>query len=175
MPEYKGIISFLEEFSLTKDNIRYYVNPEHIDIFNTSRKPGGHHPEIGQHFGYMMNVVRPQYGDLITKGQYIELKVDNNDRDEVIAYARCKDGKTLVTIANHDVNARQKVKVHVPGIKETQTLKDLSPKYGTGSIWKAKDNIIEIDLGPAQAHIFEIDDPQLPKLVKPGDVYQQNL
>ena len=175
IPEYKGIISFLEEFSLTKDNIRYYINPEHIDIFNTSRKPGGHHPEIGQHFGYMMNVVRPQYGDLITKGQYIELKVDNNDRDEVIAYARCKDGKTLVTIANHDVNARQKVKVHVPGMKETQTLKDLSPKYGTGSIWKAKDNIIEIDLGPAQAHIFEIDDPQLPKLVKPGDVYQQNL
>lgn len=175
MPEYSGIIDFLDHFSLTKDNIRHYVHTEFVDIFNESRKPGGENPEIGHHFGYMMNSVRPKYGELITKGQYIELKVDNNKRDEIIAYARCKDGKTLVTIANHDVNSKQKVKVHVPGMKASQQLVDLSPKYGTGSEWQAKDNVIEIDLGPAQAHIFEIDDPELPKLVKPEDVYQQNL
>lgn len=174
-PEYKGIIDFLDHFLLTKDNIRHYVHTEFVDIFNESRKPGGENPEIGQHFGYMMNVIRPKYGELITKGQYIELKVDNNNRDEVIAYARCKDGKTLVTIANHDVNARQKVKVHVPGMKSNQELKDLAPKYGTGSEWKALDNAIEIDLGPSQAHIFEIDDSQLPSLVKPEEVYQQNV
>lgn len=174
-PEYKGIIDFLDHFSLTKDNIRHYVHTEFVDIFNRSRKPGGDNPEIGKHFGYMMNSVRPKYGELITKGNYIELKVENNDRDEVIAYARCKDGKTLVTIANHDVNARQKVKVVVPGLKSSQVLQDLSPKYGTGSNWIPEDNAIAIDLGPAQAHIFEIDDPDLPSLVKPEQVYQQNL
>ena len=174
-PEYKHIIESFDTLDTTKDNIRHYVHTEFLDIFNESRKPGGEHPEIGKHMGYLMNVVRPKYGEVITKGQYIELKVDNNGRDEVIAYARCKDGKTLVVIANHDVNARQKVKVKVPGMKETQALSDLSPKYGTGSVWTAKNGEIDIDLGPAQAHIFEIDDPNLPKLVKPQDVYQQNL
>ena len=156
---------------------KYYVNPhnEHLDIFNKAAKPGGDHPEIGQHFGYMMNCVRPKYGELITKGNYIELNVKNNNRDEVIAYARCKDGKTLVTIVNHDVNARQKVKVEIPGLKSTQVLNDLSPKYGTGSSWQAKENEIEIDLGPAQAHIFEVDTPNLTQSVSPDKVFQQNL
>ena len=174
--EYKSIIDFLDHFSLTKDNIRYYVNPEHVDIFNESRRPGGEHPEIGQHFGYLMNCVRPRYGELITKGSYIELKVDNNNRDEVIAYARCKDGKTLITIANHDVNARQKVKVNIPGLKSTQKLEDLSPKYGTGSYWQAENDAIEIDLGPAQAHIFEVDVPDLEaRMQNSGKEFYQNL
>ena len=174
-PQYKGIIDFLDHFSLTKDNIRHYVHTEFVDIFNESRKPGGENPEIGQHFGYLMNVVRPKYGELITKGSYIELPVKGNSRDEVIAYARHKDGKTLVVIVNHDVNSRQKVTVKVPSLKETQQLVDIAPKYGTGSNWKAKDNAIEIDLGPAQAHIFEVDTPNIEQYFKPEEVYKQNL
>ncbi len=174
-PQYKGIIDFLDHFSLTKDNIRHYVHTEFVDIFNESRKPGGENPEIGQHFGYLMNVVRPKYGELITKGSYIELPVKGNSRDEVIAYARHKDGKTLVVVVNHDVNSRQKVTVKVPSLKETQQLVDIAPKYGTGSNWKAKDNAIEIDLGPAQAHIFEVDTPNIEQYFKPEEVYKQNL
>ena len=174
-PQYKGIIDFLDHFSLTKDNIRHYVHTEFVDIFNESRKPGGENPEIGQHFGYLMNVVRPKYGELITKGSYIELPVKGNSRDEVIAYARHKDGKTLVVIVNHDVNSRQKVTVKVPSLKETQQLVDIAPKYGTGSNWKAKDNAIEIDLGPAQAHIFEVDTPNIEQYFKPEEIYKQNL
>ena len=175
-PKFKGVIEFFEEYKLTKDNIIYYTSPEHIDIFNEAAKPEGDNPEIGQHFGYLMNCVRPRYGELITKGSYIELKVDNNSRDEVIAYARCKDGKTLITIANHDVNARQKVKVNVPGLKSTQVLQDLSPKYGTGSTWTAQNNAIDIDLGPAQAHIFEVDTPDLEATMKDsGKEFWQNL
>ena len=174
-PEFKNIIQYFEDYFLTKDNIKYYVSPEHVDIFNKAAKPEGDNPEIGQHFGYLMNCVRPKYGELITKGNYIELNVKNNGRDEVIAYARCKDGKTLVTIVNHDVNARQKVKVEIPGLKSTQVLTDLSPKYGTGSSWAAKENEIEIDLGPAQAHIFEVDTPYLTESVSPDKVFQQNL
>lgn len=174
-PEYAGIFKFLKEFSLTKDNIVHYTHDEFVDIFNTSRKPEGENPEIGQHFGYLMNNVRPKYGELITKGSYIELKVDNNKRDEVGAFARHKDGKTLVVIFNHDVNARQKVKVNVPSLKASQELKDLSPKYGTGSVFSAKDNAIEIDLGPAQAHIFEVDTPSIESQFKPEEVCRQNL
>ena len=175
-PKFKGVIEFFEEYKLTKDNIIYYTSPEHIDIFNEAATPEGDNPELGQHFGYLMNCVRPRYGELITKGSYIELKVDNNSRDEVIAYARCKDGKTLITIANHDVNARQKVKVNVPGLKSTQVLQDLSPKYGTGSTWTAQNNAIDIDLGPAQAHIFEVDTPDLEATMKDsGKEFWQNL
>lgn len=173
-PEYKGIFDFFKEFSLTKDNIIHYTHTEFIDIFNESRKPGGENPDIGEHFGYMMNVVRPQYGEVITKGSYIELPVKGNSRDEVIAYARHKDGKTLVTIANHDVNSKQKVKVIIPGLKQTQELKDLSPKYGTGSSWEAKNNEIEIDLGPAQAHVFEVNTPDIEQAFK-HQVYKQNV
>lgn len=174
--EYKSIIEWLStDNALTKDSIKHYVHSEKLDIFNFSRRPGGDNPEIGQHFGYLMNCVRPKYGELITKGSYIPLDVDNNKRDEVIAYARCKDGKTLVTIVNHDVNAGQKVKVIVPGLKSTQQLEDLSPKYGTGSTWKADDNAIEIDLGPAQAHIFEVDVPDLESRVGSDRVFKQNL
>ena len=124
-----------------------------------------------------MNCVRPKYGELITKGSYIPLKVDNNKIDEVIAYARCKDGKTLITIANHDVNSRQHVKVEIPGLSASQQLDDLSPKYGSGSEWKAENNAIDIDLGPAQAHIFEVNTPNLEQDIKAqgGEVLQQYL
>ncbi len=173
--KFKNIIQYFEYSFPTKDNIKYYVHKQRLDIFNDSRQPGGNHPEIGQHFGYLMNCVRPKYGELITKGSYIPLKVDNNKIDEVIAYARCKDGKTLVTIANHDVNSRQHVKVEIPGLSASQQLNDLAPKYGTGSTWKAENNAIDIDLGPAQAHIFEVNTPMLPESVTAmgGEVLQQ--
>ena len=174
---FQNIIEYFENNMLTKDNIKYYVHTQRIDIFNESRQPKGNHPEIGHHFGYLMNCVRPKYGELITKGSYIPLKVDNNKIDEVIAYARCKDGKTLITIANHDVNSRQHVKVEIPGLSASQQLNDLSPKYGSGSEWKAENNAIDIDLGPAQAHIFEVNTPNLEQDIKAqgGEVLQQYL
>lgn len=175
--KFKNIISSFESYTSTKDNIKYYVHPQRIDIFNFSRQPKGDHPEIGYHFGYLMNCIRPKYGELITKGTYIELPVSNNKYDEVIAYARCKDGKTLITIANHDVNSRQHVKINIPGLKASQQLNDLAPKYGTGSQWHAENNSIDIDLGPAQAHIFEVDTPHLEEAFakQKGRVLQQYL
>ena len=60
-------------------------------------------------------------------------------------------------------------------MSSAKVLEDLSTRYGTGSTWEAKYYAIDIDLGPAQAHIFEIDDPELPNLVKPEMVWQHNL
>lgn len=173
--EYKSIITYFENFMLTKDNIKHYVHSEFLDIFNESGKPEGKHPEIGKHFGQLMNVMRKQHENVITKGSYIPLKVENNNRDEVIAYARHYEGKTLVVIANKDVNSRQAVKVRVPGMKASQKLTDLSPVYGTGSKYSVDNGVIRMDLGAAQGHVFEVDTPNIEKSFKPSQVYRQNL
>ncbi len=174
-PEYKKLVNYFTNFMLTKDNIKHYVHSEFLDIFNESGKPEGKHPEIGQHFGQLMNVFRKQYENVITKGSYIELKVHGNQHKDVIAYARHYQGKTLVVIANKDVNSRQRVKVEVPGLKSTQVLKDLSPEYGNPSRYQAHDGEIQIELGAARAHIFEVDTPEIEKAFKESEVYKQNL
>lgn len=174
-PEYKKLVNYFTNFMLTKDNIKHYVHPEFLDIFNESAKPEGKHPEIGRHFAQLMNVFRKQYENVITKGSYIELKVDGNKRKDIIAYARHYQGKTLVVIANKDVNSRERVTVKVPGLKSTQVLKDLSPEYGNPSRYQAQDGAIRLELGAARAHIFEVDTPDIEKAFKPSEVYRQNL
>lgn len=174
-PEYKKLVNYFTNFMLTKDNIKHYVHPEFLDIFNESAKPEGKHPEIGKHFAQLMNVFRKQYENVITKGSYIELKVDGNKRKDIIAYARHYQGKTLVVIANKDVNSRERVTVKVPGLKSTQVLKDLSPEYGNPSRYQAQDGAIRLELGAARAHIFEVDTPDIEKAFKPSEVYRQNL
>lgn len=173
-PEYKGIINYLENFILTKDNIKHYVHSEFLDIFNESAKPEGQYPEIGKHCGETQ-IMRKKYQDVITKGSYIELPVKNNKLDDVIAYARHKDGKTLIVINNKNVNARQNVTVMVPGLKASQTVTDVAPQYGTPSSYKISDGTIKIDLGKARAHVFEVDIPDFEQHFKPSEVYRQNL
>lgn len=173
-PEYSDIIKYLTNFILTKDNIKHYVHPEFLDIFNESAKPEGKYPEIGAHCG-KTQIMRKKYQDIITRGDYIELPVKNNKLDDVIAYARHKNGKTLIVIANKNVNARQNVTVKVPGLKAGQKLDDVSPVYGTQSYYKAKNGEIQIDLGKAKAHVFELDIPHFESYFNPSDIYKQNL
>lgn len=173
--EYEDVLNFFKTYEYTRDNITYYLSREKLDIFNESGRPEGEHPEIGKHFATLMNVMRKEHENIITKGSYIELPVENNKRDEVVAYARHYQGKTLVTIANKDVNSRQEVTVKIPGMKASQVLTDLSPEYGLPSHYQALDGAIKIDLGKARGHIFEIDVPNLEQYFKPEDVYRQNL
>ena len=177
--EFGEVIDFLSTFKLTKDSIIHYAHNEQIDIFNRSRKPGGHNPEIGKHFGKLMNEFRKQYYDVIgAKGSsYMPLKVKGDDRDDVIAYARHNHGKTLVVVMNKNVHSGHRVKVIVPGLKASQILTDLSPEYGQKSVWKAENGAIDMELGMARGHIFEIDDPNIEQLVleSGGKVYKQNM
>lgn len=163
------------DITLADGRKKYYTHEEFVDIFNLSRKPGGDHPEIGQHFGKLMNETRKAYEDVITKGSYIELDVKGSKNDDVIAYARHLNGKTLLVVVNKDVNAREKVKVKVPGLKSTQQLKDIAPSYGMQSAYKANNSSMTLDLGPARAHIFEIDTPNIEHLCDPNKVFKQNL
>jgi len=165
---YKNTIA---EKSMTDNNIRH-VNPQWVDIFNLSRKPGGENPEIGDYMSKMAEI-RNNYADVITKGSYIPLEVENNKDDKIIAYARHYNGKTLLAVANKDVNSKQIGKIKIPGLKPMEDLKDLCTSYGILSGYSARKNAVEVNLGPARFHLFEIDTPNIEKDAK--EVYKQNL
>lgn len=148
-----------KERTETDSNIAF-THPEWIDIFNPSRKPGGNHPEIGDYMNQIFEM-RKKYEDVITRGSYIPLTVNKNSDDRIIAYARHHRGKTLLVVANRNVNAHESGRVIIPTLKKTQRLRDLSPSYGLPSTIKVAKEQLEVDLGPARAHIFEIDTPNI--------------
>ncbi len=137
-----------------------FAHPEWIDIFNNSRKPGGDHPEIGDYMSKMFKV-RKRYENLITRGSYIPLDVKRNSDDAIIAYARHYKGKTLLAVANRNVNGQESGRVEVPTLKTTQKLSDLSPSYGMPSRVKVVKNGLDVSLGPGRFHLFEINTPEI--------------
>lgn len=142
---------------------KHDVHRGKLDIFNHSRKPAGKNPEIGEFMKSTMKL-RKKYNDILTKGSFIPLETGENADDQIIAFARHYKGKTLLIIANRDVNKRQKGFVEIPGLKEGTELKNIAEKYGQNSYFQVnKDNIIGVDMGKARFHIFEIDTPEIEK------------
>ena len=150
---------------------RTVVHSEQLDIFNYSRKPGGNHPEIENYMSKIFKV-RKKFEDVITRGSYIPLKVDNNKEDHIIAYARYYKGKTLLAIANKNVNGYESGYIKIPTLKKTQKLIDLSPGYSMPSRIKVTSNGLDVKLGPARFHLFEINTPNIEKHVK--EVFKPN-
>lgn len=132
------------------------------DIFNFSRPLIGDHPECGD---FMQNTLEvrnnPKYHDVLTKGSYIPLNVDGNKNDQIIAFARHLNGKTLVVVANRDVNARQAGAVEIPGLKASQRISNLFKSYGENSEFQTANEKLIADLGPGRIHMFEIDTPNI--------------
>jgi len=162
----------LADKSYTDSFVYETPNHEHMDIFNLSRKPGGQHPEIGTFMEHMAKV-RENYKDVITKGTFIPIRETGDKHDRIISYIRHNNGKTLLIIANRDVNSRVSGKINIEGLKETQQLKDLAMNYGEESKFRVSEKTIEMDLGPARFHVFEIDTPDINKNSK--EVYKQNI
>ncbi len=154
------------------DNHEMTVHTGRLDIFNLSRKPGGKEPEIGQ-FMKSAFKMRDKYNDVITKGTFIQLDKTNDKNDQIIAYARHLNGKTLLVVANKNVNRSVAAKIKVPTLKATQELNNLLPSYGKESILQARDNELNVDLGPARVHVFEIDTPNIENYC--DKIYKQNL
>lgn len=154
------------------DNHEMTVHHGKLDIFNLSRKPGGTQPEIGE---FMTNAfkMRDKYLDIITKGTFIELDKKDDKNDQIIAYARHLHGKTLLVVANKNVNRSVACRIEVPKLKSTQELKNLLPSYGKESRFQAHENELCVDLGPARVHVFEIDTPDIEKYS--DKVYKQNI
>lgn len=142
------------------------------DIFNFSRPLIGKHPEIGDFLSSAMQM-RSEHKDVITKGSFIPLKVNNNPDDQIIAYARHMNGKTIVVIANRNINDRQKASVEIPGLNASEKLSNLLPTYGDNSTLQADANKINVDLGPARIHVFEVSTPDIEK--SGLEVLKQNL
>lgn len=157
----------------------YYINgyetgdTKQMDIFNYVGPPKGNNPEIVEHMT-ALNKTREKYVDVIGLGSYIPLKVKSSDKeDKIIAFARHYNGKTILVIANKDINARHIGKIEVPTLQGNQALNDFLPARGAKSRLAVQNNSVAVDLAPGRVHIFEINTPDLPNHVK--EVYQQNL
>ena len=132
------------------------------DIFNFSRPLIGDHPECGDFMENTLSVrADKKYQDVLTKGSYIPLNVDKNKNDQIIAFARHLNGKTLLVVANRDVNHRQSGIVEVPGLSGNQKLSNLFKSYGENSEFQTANGQVITDLGPGRIHLFEIDTPNI--------------
>ena len=157
----------------------YYINgfetgdPNQMDIFNYVEAPKGANPELVS-FISSINKMREDHADVIGLGHYIPLKVKASDgEDQIMAFARHYNGKTLLVIANKDINARHIGKVVIPTLADNQQLQDLVPGYGAKSRIAIQNKAVSVDLAPGRVHVFEINTPDLLNQVK--DTYRQNL
>ncbi len=133
-----------------------------FDMFNYRERPTGSSPEVGDFLQSMLNF-RKRYENVITQGLFIPIPIAEADENtQIIAFARHHRGKTLMVVANKDVNAGHSAELTIPGVKESQKLTDLVPAYGRKSTFIVDNNKVNIELAPGRIHIFEIDTPRLP-------------
>jgi glycosidase len=138
-----------------------------VDIFNYTFQAKGNHPEIGQVLKKILDVRQqtgtpqaPGVGDLLTKGWFVPLKTEDPSR-QIIAFARHLNGKTVLVVANKDINARHQGTIQVPGLNDPNPVKDLAPAYGQPSVIQPKNNGLKVDLGPGRFHLLEVNTPNL--------------
>lgn len=169
------------------DNHECTVHSGRLDIFNKSRKPGGNSPEIAQVVKTAFALRDGKYNelnpnsnvklsmknaqDVITEGSFIKLPTNN---PEIIAFARHKDGKTLLFIGNRNINLKVGGKIEIPGLKPDQKFVNLMPSYGAECKFQNNtQGAAVVELGAGRACVFEIDDKDIEKLSKPENVLQQ--
>lgn len=156
------------------DNHELEVHPYKMDIFNLSRKPGGNNPEIGKVMTSAFNM-RKEHEDIMTKGDFIELTKSKDKNDQVWAYARHLNGKTVLVVANMNKNRDSSAVINIPTLKENQQLNNLVDNYGQPSKFQVKPNELRVELGPSRAHVFEIDTPDIEKYCDPKQIHKQNF
>lgn len=136
---------------------------KHYDIFNWRPRPKGKHPDIGRFLKGMLDVRSShEYAPVLTVGSYFPLSVNQNKRDpKIIAFLRQFGNKTLLVVANKDVNVAHQGTVEIPGLKSEQKLKNLAPHYGESSLFQANPNQLDIKyLGPGRFYLFDVDLPK---------------
>lgn len=154
------------------DNNEMTVHKGKMDIFNLSRKPGGNNPEMANFLTQSFKM-RDKYADVIGKGSFIELEKEGDKNDQIIAFARHLNGKTLLVVANKNVNRNTAGTIKVPTLKANQELNNLLASYGAKSTIQAAEGKLNVELGAARIHVFEIATPNIEKNTL--KVYKQNL
>ncbi len=153
------------------DNHKMEVHYGKLDLFNLSRKPGGNDESI-RSFIQDAHALRDKYSEIVgPKGTFIELEKIGDKNDQIIAFARHYQGKTLLVIANKNVNRAVACKIKIPTLKENQELKNLLPSYGKESIFQTAPNELRADVGASRIHVFEIDTPLIENYT--NKVYRQ--
>jgi hypothetical protein len=97
----------------------------------------------------------------LKRGSYIILDKKMDSQDQVIAFARHRQGRTLLVLANKNVNRPVVCKIKVPTLKENQKLENLLPSYGEESKFQVSRGEIAANLGAGRIHVFEIDTPYI--------------
>ena len=154
------------------DSAEMTVHRGRLDIFNKSKRPGGNHPEIDTFLRETFKL-RDKYKDLILNGSFIELNKWGDKNDQIVTFARHKDGKTLLVVANKNVNREAVAVIQVPTLKRGQELNNLLPSYGRESILQPLDNELRVDIAPGRIHVFEIDTPEIEQYS--NKVYKQKM
>lgn len=165
--------SYAEKYSpeTRTDNHEMTVHYGKLDLFNLSRKPGGKETTI-RPFIQECHALRDKYSDVVgPKGTFIVLDKEGDKNDQIITYARHYQGKTLLVVANKNVNKAVACKIKVPTLRADQKLENLLPSYGKESIFQAIDGELRVDVGPSRVHVFEIDTPDIEKYT--SKVYRQ--
>ncbi len=153
------------------DNHEMTVHYGKLDLFNLSRKPGGKETTL-EPFVKDCHALRDEYSDIVgPKGTFIVLDKEGDKNDQIITYARHYQGKTLLVVANKNVNRAVACKIKIPTLKADQPLENLLPSYGKESIFQAVDGELRVDVGPSRVHVFEIDTPNIEKYT--NKVYRQ--
>ena len=154
------------------DSAEMTVHRGKLDLFNKGKRPGGNHPEIEKFLTQTFNL-RENYKDLIINGSFIELDKWGDKNDQLVTFARHKDGKTLLVVANKNVNRNVAGIINVPTMQKGQELENLLPSYGSESVLQALDGELRVDIAPGRIHVFEIDTPEIEQYTE--KVYQQYI
>jgi hypothetical protein len=131
-----------------------------FDIFNYVPRHVGQNPEIGRFLQQMLKL-RRDYAPVLTQGVFIPIPVKGEANNQIIAFARQANGRTLLVIANKDINARHDATLQIPGLSPAQPLVNLAPEYGQPSEFTPQLGELKVNLGPARFFVFEINTPNL--------------
>lgn len=154
------------------DNHTMIVHEGKLDIFNLSRKPGGDDESIRK-FTRAANKLRADNIDILgRKGTFIEFEKEGDKNDQIITFARHYLGRTLLWVANKNVDRAVACKIKIPTLKADQKLENMLPSYGKESIFQAVDGELRVDVGAGRVHVFEIDTPYIENYT--SKVYKQN-
>ena len=180
--ETKGYYDYQYSPKDKQDNIimaPYYEMDHHaykLDIFNLSRQPGGDYPDIGRVMRETLKM-RIENKDLFSdkNSAFIEFDKVGDKKDQILAYARHNNGRTALVIANKNPNRRLTGTILVPGLRDSQGLKNMAPTYGDErSEFQVAEGEVRVDLAPASAFVFEIDTPNIIKDRK-GHAFRQKV
>ena len=131
------------------DDDYYFVHRGKLDIFNFSRRPGGNNETIAKEYKDAV-AFRENHLKIITHGSFVPLKTEF---ENIFAFARCYDNKTIIVIGNLDYkNSYKKTKIKISGINKIREIIPVTEDTN----FKIRGNKLSIDLAPGGIKVLLI-------------------